>query len=751
MRNLSQPRCGQRSLARQNDMEDQVAQAELTDSAVPRGAGGELSIRHHEMMFHMTNQMLATDSLQERTSLALDTITAGLGYHKAAIALIDEGSPTLRVRMAVGFPDNSAIERLEMPLELASPAVSVVFDGRPGWIRQASDEISPFVGQLSNEEDVLVLPLFGWTAPEKPESAFARKQLGASKYWEPESMCLGALYVGADRDATDRTAITLLQRFADRIGIIAASAIKSERLSSSITKLERERQWVESVMKSVADPIVLTNLDNEILLQNKRAEELFSGSEDASEGKRRALKMNDLLFSAYLSSAAVGSAEALGRDLTLVDPIEGSDIHFEVISTSALNEQGRHIGMVSVFRDVTDLIKANEELARNYEKVTQAEADARRERDRLNRIVENVGHPVVVTEASGNFILFNRRAGLLFHHEQAATERSEALLRPEDASEARAVAAVRTNSVKLTSFISGLASETETGRQAEIELIDPRTGESLPMEITSVEVLDAKGQVTAVVSVLHDLSQLRELERRRVEQKLFESEKLAAVGTLAASIAHEVNNPLEAIKNSLHLLSSGNDSSSERFLSIAIKETERVGKIIHRMLGFARRSGGVEWTNVNQLIEETVALVERKLKHAGISVLQKLDADLPAIHGYPDQLRQVFLNLILNAQQSIEGAGGIEIRTSNCETSTEPSVLVEISDTGCGITEEEMAHVFEPFFSMRKDGTGLGLWVTQNIVRQHGGHIEIANRERKGSTFRLILPVDSSALIGAGT
>ena len=94
-------------------------------------------------------------------------------------------------------------------------------------------------------------------------------------------------------------------------------------------------------MKSVADPIVLTNFDNEILLQNRRAEELFSGSVNANEGKRRALKMNDLLFSAYLSSAVVSSPEVIGRDLTLVDPIEGSDIHFEVISTPAVKRAGR--------------------------------------------------------------------------------------------------------------------------------------------------------------------------------------------------------------------------------------------------------------------------------------------------------------------------------------------------------------------------------------------------------------------------
>src|SRR4029078_13297185 len=126
----------------------------------------------------------------------------------------------------------------------------------------------------------------------------------------------------------------------------------------------------------------------------------------------------------------------------------------------------------------------------------------------------------------------------------------------------------------------------ESGRQAEIELIDPQTTNTLPMEITSAEVADAKGQGTGVVSVLHDLSEIRELERRRVEQQLFESEKLAAVGRLAASIAHEVNNPLEAIKNALYLMQTSSDfESNSRFLEIARKETERVSHIIRQMLG----------------------------------------------------------------------------------------------------------------------------------------------------------------------
>src|SRR5205085_3647244 len=298
------------------------------------------------------------------------------------------------------------------------------------------------------------------------------------------------------------------------------------------------------------------------------------------------------------------------------DPLEGSDIHFEVISTPALNARGERIGLVSIFRDVTDLREANEELARNFIKLSQAESEARRERDRLDLIIENVGHPVAVCDASGNFILFNRRAELLFQRDDADVTSASA-------------AAVRANSVKLTSFISTLASASETGRQAEIELIDPETSETLPMEITAGEVLDAKGQVTAVVSILHDLTEIRELERRRVEQQLFESEKLAAVGRLAASIAHEVNNPLEAIKNSLYLLSTGKKfEQNQRFLDVARKETERVSHIIRQMLGFARRTGEAEWVSVNQLLEETLILVEKKMRQARVEVVREFDAGL---------------------------------------------------------------------------------------------------------------------------
>jgi len=685
--------------------------------------------RQYDVFIETTTQMLATPKLHERLLLALEAISTNFGHRQAAIAIINERDAELRIRAAVGFEGDPSTTKVEMPLDSSAACVRVIHDAQPLWISMEDDEASrSLFANMRWQTEVLAVPLFGISEiPARPGAARVPTQ-----YWafEPGAR-MGVLYVGANQEMLDSESLTLLKRFAERIGIVASLAAHQERLVSTVTKLQRERQWIESIMKSVADPIVLTDLDNQILLQNRRAEELFSGSANAGEGKRRALKMNDLLFSAYLSSATVSSSEVIQRDITLVDPIEGSDIHFEVISTPAANSRGEPLGLVSIFRDVTDLREANEELARNFVKLQQAEAESRRERDRLDLIIENVGHPIVVCDSSGNFILFNRRAELLFQENDSSS----------------ASAAVRTNAVKLTSFISTLASASETGRQAEIELLDPEDGRALPMEITAREVLDPTGQVTAVVSILHDLTEIRELERRRVEQQLFESEKLAAVGRLAASIAHEVNNPLEAIKNALYLMQAGAEGDKNtRFLEIARKETERVSHIIRQMLGFARRPGEVDWVDVNQLLEETLVLLEKKMRQLRIRITKSFDDSLPRVRARADQLRQVFLNLIINAQQAIEGDGEIVISTSRYEQALQPSILVQLKDSGVGIAEDDLTRIFDPFFSTGKKGTGLGLWVTQDIVRQHGGRIEVSSEIGRGTVFNIVLQVESPIL-----
>jgi len=265
---------------------------------------------------------------------------------------------------------------------------------------------------------------------------------------------------------------------------------------------------------------------------------------------------------------------------------------------------------------------------------------------------------------------------------------------------------------------------------------------------------DALGQVTAVVTVLHDLTKVRELERRTLEQQLTESEKLAAVGRLAAAVAHEINNPLEAIKNALYLLVTRMpaDDPNRAFLEIANRETERVSAIIRQMLGFYRQTPLRQPVDVNHLLREVSALLERQLRRHRVTLTLQLSPSLPLVLGSADQLKQVFLNLFLNAQEAMPEGGRLTVTTHLAKDGDRELLLpggwivVQVQDTGVGIPEEHQRHIFEPFFSTKREqkGTGLGLWVSMGIIQQHGGQMRVRSRPGRGTTFIIALPPGAS-------
>ena len=228
-----------------------------------------------------------------------------------------------------------------------------------------------------------------------------------------------------------------------------------------------------------------------------------------------------------------------------------------------------------------------------------------------------------------------------------------------------------------------------------------------------------------------------------LEGQLVQSEQLAATGRLAASIAHEINNPLQGMLTHLDLMRSGlpDDSTKVKNYDHVKTNISRIRDIVGQLLDSYRGSSKLKTQlNINDLIKGVVSLVDKQVKLKDISLVLDLDINIPDIPGQKQQLHQVFLNLILNAYESMDGLGAITIATSFNDT----MLRIMVKDTGNGIQKNAIAHLFDPFFSTKTDqGVGLGLFVCQGIVKDHKGEIEVASKEGQGAEFTVTLPVSS--------
>ncbi|MBN1180008.1 MAG: GAF domain-containing protein [Anaerolineae bacterium] len=236
-------------------------------------------------------------------------------------------------------------------------------------------------------------------------------------------------------------------------------------------------------------------------------------------------------------------------------------------------------------------------------------------------------------------------------------------------------------------------------------------------------------------------------QRKLVEQsqsQLVQSEKLAATGRLAASMAHEINNPLQAIHNSLQLMISFPMEPDEQaeYLEMADEEVERLISMVGRILDFARRpQREMRPTDVNDVIKKVLALSAKFLQHRHVALQQNLMPGLPYIVAIPGELGQVFLNLLLNAVDAMPDGGTLRVST---QLSEDGWLVATFSDTGHGIPPDHVDRIFEPFFSTKEGGTGLGLAVSYNVVTRHQGTITVESALGGGSTFTVRLPVQAN-------
>lgn len=274
----------------------------------------------------------------------------------------------------------------------------------------------------------------------------------------------------------------------------------------------------------------------------------------------------------------------------------------------------------------------------------------------------------------------------------------------------------------------------------------PREVESLASSLNNMakELEKEQKELEEWATKLENKVEERTQEIKKIHGQLFRSEKLASLGKLAAGVAHEINNPLTGVLTNASLLLEDfeKDDPRKEDVQVVVNETIRCREIVKRLLDFSRQTKPQKkQTDVNTLIDNIILLVRNQTSFRNIQIEKILDGKLPQIMADPDQIQQVFINLILNAADVMPKGGKLILETKVIPI--KDFIEIRITDTGTGIPEELRTRIFDPFFTTKENGTGLGLALSYGIVEQHGGTINLESKIGKGTTFIIHLPVIS--------
>jgi PAS domain S-box-containing protein len=275
-------------------------------------------------------------------------------------------------------------------------------------------------------------------------------------------------------------------------------------------------------------------------------------------------------------------------------------------------------------------------------------------------------------------------------------------------------------------------------------VLEQPNGTRLPIEDSAAPIQDDRGQLVGVVLVFRDAT-----AERKAQDLLRKTEKIAAAARLAATVAHEINNPLEAVSNLIYLAKSHAGVPAEVIgeLNLAEDELARASHVTRQTLGFYRESTFPDAVDMSALVESVLKLYSNKLKNKNI-VVQRDFAPCPPLRGWTGELRQVVSNLVSNAIDAMSTGGTLRLGIGGAVIEEGDAVQLTVEDDGPGIASEHVDHIFEPFFTTKKDvGTGLGLWVSKQIVERHGGSIKVGAKNGPGAIFTVVLPCSTQASV----
>ncbi len=572
--------------------------------------------------------------------------------------------------------------------------------------------------------------------------------------------------------ALDAEALRHAAEFTSLAGPIMARLGTLQESFELNERLRQQKERLTLMVDSLPDPVVITNASNDIIAQNHRAERLLNAQEGDSAGRRRAIELNNLLFTSFLAKAVMtGGAQSGPRELNLVDPDEGNDLLFEVLAHPLGERVGPEDAVLSVLRDVTDLRRAANELERQVQRVRQAEQKATGERDRLNLILENVADPILVTNERSNIILMNEQAERLFQIGQPDT-RSR-----------RELQAVRGNDTKFTSFISEFTLLDADSRRERMALVQPANGAELPVEVVSGKIKNERGEPIAIVSVFHDLTKEVEIERlyealKRLNSELeerireatadlaeqnarlqWQSQEVERANRLKseflASMSHELRTPINALIGYTALLLDGVLGDITQRQRDALQRgrgaAEHLLALINDILDLAKIEAGkmplhIEMVELKSVITEVSVQIEPMVRKKALEFRMSVAPDCPALFTDRTKVKQVLLNLLSNAVKFT--TRGYVAVSAACAPG---GVRIDVTDTGIGIRESDLHAIWEDFRQVDQSrtreygGTGLGLSITRKLLDRLGGSVTLTSTYGEGSTFSVYLPLRTPA------
>jgi PAS domain S-box-containing protein len=542
--------------------------------------------------------------------------------------------------------------------------------------------------------------------------------------------------------------------------------------------MDRERHLLYSIINAVTDPILLTDTSGKLVIGNARAEQLFAIRADESEGRRRAVEINNLFFSSALAGRLVEHHfMPAARELILVDPEDGSDLLFELL-TSPISLERDSSAVVSVLRNVTDLWRARQELEDNYRRLSEAEMQMRTERNRLDLLVDSVADPIIVTDPAGDILMTNSPA-----------ERFVTLA--EGASKQHALR-VQANVAQFSSFVSGLLLQSGINQRwrERITVTDPATGRVVPMEAVAGTMMTGPSELSGVVTVLHDQTETIERERLYAElqqasaylemrvreataelahqnellrrQALALEQASAAKSQFLANVSHEFRTPLNAILGYSLMLIGGFygqlTEEQQKTVQRIDANSKHLATLINDVLDIERIEAGrmplqVSQFPLDEVVREVMEELQGVIAQAAALVLVTLPDQVPKLRSDRQKLKQILVNLLSNALKYTKD-GQVDIIAEQ-----EPErgrVFLRVKDTGVGIAPEDHMRIFEPFQQAKRvitrpqGGTGLGLAISRRLARMLGGDISLESALGEGSTFTVQIPLRVRTRAGSG-